>query len=78
MAAFARFLVKIVRAALRAVAADGEKNVHAARDQIVDRAADVDRAARGAENRAALLMNAVDKLRRDLDRLQPHSGSSPL
>ena len=38
VAALARFLVEIVRAALRAVAADGEENVHAARDEIVHRA----------------------------------------
>ena len=33
VAAAARFLVEIVRAALRAVATDGEKNVNAARDK---------------------------------------------
>ena len=69
VAAVARFLVEIVRAALRAVAADGEEDVHAARDEILHRRADVHRAARGAENRAALLMNAIDELRRDLNRL---------
>ena len=69
VAAFARFLIKIVRAALRAVAADGEEDVHAARDEIVHRAADVHRPARRAEDRAAFLMNAIDELRRDLHRL---------
>jgi hypothetical protein len=31
----ARFLVKIVRTALRAVATDGEENVNATRDQVI-------------------------------------------
>jgi hypothetical protein len=69
VAAIARFLVKIVRAALSAVAADGEKNVYPARDEILHCLAHVHRAARGAENRAALLMNVIDELRRDLHRL---------
>ena len=79
VAAAARFLVEIVRAALRAVATDGEENVHAARDEVVHRDADVHRAARGAEDRAAFLMNAIDELRRDLHRLRTAcAGSSPL
>ena len=69
VAAFARFLEKIVPAALRAIAADGEEDVHAARDEVFHRAPYVHRPARRAENRAALLMNAIDELRRDLHRL---------
>ena len=77
VAAAARFLVEIVRAALRAVAADGEEDVHAARDEVVHRGADVHRTARGAENRAAFLMNAIDELRRDLHRLHAARGIEP-
>jgi hypothetical protein len=53
VAATARFLVEIVRAALRAIATDGEENVHATRDEVVHRGADAHGAARGAEDRAA-------------------------
>ena len=70
VAAPARFLVEIVRAALRAIAADGEEDVYAARDEIIHGPADVHRSARRAEDRAALLMNAIDELRRDLHRFR--------
>ena len=46
VATFARFLVKIVRATLRAVAADREENVYPARDEVIDRATNIDRPAR--------------------------------
>jgi hypothetical protein len=68
-AALARFLVEIICAALRAVAAHGEEDVHPARDEILHGSPDVHRPARRAENRAALLMNAIDELRCDLHRL---------
>ena len=69
VAAAAGFLVEVVRAALRAIAADGEQDVHAAPDEIVHRDADVHRPARRTENRAAFLMNVVDELGGDRDRL---------
>ncbi len=69
VAALARLLKKLIRAALRAVAAHGEKNVHAAGDEIVHRAPDVHRSARRTENGAALLMNPVHELGRDFHRL---------
>ena len=65
VAAFARLLVEIVRAALRAVSTDGEENVHVARNEIIDCTADIHRSARRAEDSAALMMNAIDELRRD-------------
>src|SRR5204863_2953877 len=61
VSAFARFLIKIVRAALGAIASDGEENVDAAGNKIFHRPPDVDWPARGAENRAAFLMNAIYK-----------------
>ena len=67
--AIAGFLIKIVCAALSSVAADGEKDVDSAGDEILHRLAHVHRPARGAENRAAGSMNALDELRRDLYRL---------
>ena len=45
MTALARFLIEIVGAALGSVAADGEKNVHVAGDEIVHRSANIDRTA---------------------------------
>jgi hypothetical protein len=73
----ARFLVKIVRTALRAVATDGEENVNATRDQVIHRDAGTYRAARGAEDGASFLMNAIDELRRDLHRLGTFCGVEP-
>ena len=49
----ARFLVEIVRTALRAVATDGEENVNATRDEVIHRDAGIYRAARGAEDGAS-------------------------
>ena len=69
MAATARFLVEVVRASLCAVAADGEKDIDVARDEIVHRSRDVDRSARRTENCATFLMNIIDDLLGDLDRL---------
>ena len=43
MTAATRSLIEIICAALRAVAANGEENVHIARDQIINRAVDIDR-----------------------------------
>ena len=77
VAAAARFLVEIVRAALRAVATDSEENVNAARDKVVDRDAGSYRAARGAEDGASFLMNAIDELRRDLHRFGTFCGIEP-
>ena len=54
VAAAARFLVEIVRAALRAIAPNGEEDVYAARDEVVHRGTDVHGAPRRAEDRAAL------------------------
>ena len=73
----ARFLVEIVRAALRAVATDGEENVNATRDKVVHRDTGFYRAARGVEDGASFLMNAMDELRRDLHRLDPFCGIEP-
>ena len=69
MTALARFLIESVRAALGSVAAHGEKNVHVARNEIVHRSADIDGTARRAKDRPAMLMNVVNKCRRDLHRL---------
>ena len=68
MAAALCFLIKIVRAPLSAVAAHSEENVHIARDQITNRAIDIDRPARRSEDRPAFLMNAIDNARRNLNR----------
>ena len=73
----ARFLVEIVRTALRAVATDGEENVNATRDKVIHRDAGTYRAARGAEDGASFLMNAIDELRRDLHRLGTFCGVEP-
>src|SRR4030095_15595707 len=69
MTATTRFLVKVVRTALCAVAANGEKDIDVARDEIVRRPSHVDRSARGTENCATFLMNIIDDLWRDLYRL---------
>ena len=57
------------RAAHRAVAADHEQQVDAERDQPVHHLVGVLRAARGAEHRAALSVDAVHDLRGQSDRL---------
>jgi hypothetical protein len=69
MTALARFLIEIVSAALGSVAAHREKNIHVAGNEIVHRSADIDGTARRAKNRAAMLMNPINKCRRDLHRL---------
>ncbi len=56
------FLDYAMRPALGAVAADGEQDVDAALLQEIDDDVGADRAARGAQQRAAELMNAVDDL----------------
>src|SRR4026209_1289003 len=70
MAATSRFLVEIVRAPLRAIAADGEENIHLARDQFVHRPAIIDGTSRRTEDCPAFLMNAIHKLRREFHRLR--------
>jgi hypothetical protein len=49
----ARFVVKIASTALRAIAADGEEDVNATRDEIVHRATDVHGPTRRAEHCAS-------------------------
>src|SRR6476646_11776642 len=61
-------------AAVGAVAAHGEKHVHVAGNEIVHRSADIDGTARGAKNRSAMLMTAINKCRRDLHRLNSARG----
>ena len=78
VAALPGFLEQLVAAALRAVAADGEEDVHAAPDQVVHGEADVHRAARGAEHRAALLVDVVHELGRQHDRFRAAGGIQPL
>ncbi len=69
MAAPPGFLEQVVAAALGAVAAEGEQDIHAAPDQVVHGNPDVHRAARGPQHGAAVLMNVVDELRRQHERL---------
>src|SRR4029077_9843902 len=67
--ALARFLIEIMCAALRSVAAHSKKNVHPAANEIVHRSANIDGTARRAKDRPAMLMNAINKCRRELHRL---------
>src|SRR4029077_4476829 len=69
MTALARFLIEIMCAALRSVAAHSKKNVHPAVNEIVHRSANIDGTPRRAKARPAMLMNAINKCRRELHRL---------
>jgi hypothetical protein len=69
MAPLARFLIESVRAALRSVAAHGKKNVHVAGNEILHGSTDIHGTARRAKDRAAMLMNVINKCRRELHRL---------
>ena len=71
------FLIKIIAAALRSVAANSEEHVHAPPDEVVHRELYVHRPAGRAQHRAALLMDMVHELRRQHDGLLPRAGSSP-
>ena len=66
------------RAAQRAVAADREEHVDALALQGVDHLADVLRSARGAEDRAAHLVDVADPLRRQLERRMAVARHQPL
>ena len=68
MTAAASLLVKIIGASLRAIAPDGKEDVYIACDEIVDGLANIHRAARRAQDGAALSMNAFHKLGRDFHR----------
>src|SRR5438552_3629007 len=69
MTALSRLLIEIVRTTLCSIAAHGKKNVHIAGDQVVHSFPDVHGPTRSAENRPAMLMNVINKCRRDLHRL---------
>jgi hypothetical protein len=69
MTSLPRFLVKIIRPALRSITTDGEENVYVSRNEIVNRSANVDRTPRSAENRSPMLMNVINKRWRNLYRL---------
>ena len=78
MAAPGGLLEQGIAAALRAVATDREQDVDLPPDQGVDRAADVNGAARGAEECAALLVDAGDDGRRQRDRIRADGRVEPL
>ena len=78
MAAPLRLLVELIAAALRAVAADSEKHVHPPSDQVVHGQPHIHRPARGAQHRAAMLVNVVHEPRRQRNRLRPEPRVEPL
>ena len=71
MAAAAGFLIEFIRAALGAAPANGEEDVDAAVNEVIDRFPDIDRAARSAEDGAAETVDALDVTRRELQRKHP-------
>ena len=76
-----RLLRDAVRTVQRAVAADHEEDVDATALQRVDHDADVLRAARGAEHRAAALVDRLDVLGREVDRAEAvlgHEAGEPV
>ena len=71
------FMVEVVPSALRAIPADGEQDVHAASDEVVHGGGNVHRAARGAENRAAFVVDVIHELGSDPHRLRAARGIEP-
>ena len=66
------------RAGERAVAADDEQHADAVRLEVVDQLGRVLRAARGAEHRAAVVVDVRDRLGREHHRLVPVARDQPL
>ena len=78
MAAHLGFAEQIRATALRSVAANDKQDIDLAPDEIVDGHADVDRTARGIEHGTPFLVDVLDELRRQRNRLGTAPGIKPL
>jgi hypothetical protein len=78
MASLPGLLKQGVAAALGAVAADGEQDMNVAPNEIVHSGCHIDRAARSPEYSSAVVMNLVNKCRRDHRRFRAARGVKTL
>jgi hypothetical protein len=77
--AFFRFLKEVVTTSLGTVATDSKEDVHIPLNEIVYRRRHIDRAARGTQDRSAVVVNRIDQIARQQDRLRPlHRIKAPI